>query len=261
MTLKIDVALLSPGEKLLWEYGILTPDEIDLEAIAADRGLLIKHSPLDGADARLVATKTAGIITVNSRTSEKRQRFSIGHELGHWERDRKHGLINLCTKSDLAQHNQIAKTSEAEANLFSADLILPPYLVSTRTQSKEASIDLILNVADEFRTSREATGIRVARLTRAPTLVVVFGQRQRTWTFKNSVWPHYVNPVNVVHHDSPSFNLLFAGVNGEKTRDQKEPALRWLVGDDLRMVDVKVQSVKLAFNNILSVIRLPVKPC
>lgn len=256
MTLKIDESLLSPGEQLLWEYGIETPDEIDLEAIAAERGLIVKRRRLDGADARLVATATRGIITVNSSTSEKRQRFSIGHELGHWERDHKHGLINLCTKSDLAQHNQMAKTSEAEANVFSADLILPRYMVSTRMEGKEVSIDLILNVADEFRSSREATGIRVAKLARAPAMIMVFSQHGRKWSIKNSAWPHYVDPACVVHHDSPSFNLLFSGSNGAKTRDQKEPAQRWLVGENLRMVDVRVQSVKLGGNEILSIVRL-----
>lgn len=256
MILKIDEKALSPGEKLLWEYGIVAPDEIDLEAIAADRGLSVKRRRLDGADARLVATANAGIITVNSFTSEKRQRFSIGHELGHWERDRKHGLINLCTKSDLAQHNQLAKNSEAEANIFSADLILPPYLVSIRTQGKESSIDLVLNVAEEFRASREATSIRVTKLARTPAMVMVFGQHGRKWAIKNSAWPHYVDPAKVVHHDSPSFDLLFTGAKGAKTRDQKEPALRWLVGDGLRTVDVKVQSTKLGNDNILSIVRL-----
>jgi Zn-dependent peptidase ImmA (M78 family) len=256
MTLNIDEARLSPGEKLLWEYGITSPDEIDLEAIAADRGISIRRRHLDSADARLVATPTAGIITVNSSTSEKRQRFSIGHEIGHWERDRKHGLINLCTKSDLAQHNQLAKNSEAEANIFSADLILPPYLVSPRMQNKEASIDLVLALCEEFRTSREATCIRVARLSQSPAMAVVFNQQGRKWAIKNSAWPHYVSPAGVVHHDSPSMDLLFTGAKGAKTRDQKESALRWLVGENLRTVDVRVQSVKLASNEILSIIRL-----
>lgn len=256
MILKLDEKALSPGEQLLWEYGIETPDEIDLEAIAADRGLSVKRRPLDGADARLVATASAGIITVNSATSEKRQRFSIGHELGHWERDRKHGLMNLCTKADLAPHNQLAKNSEAEANIFSADLILPPYLVSTRAAGKDASIDLIINVAEEFHTSREATGIRITRLARTPTMIMVFSQHGRKWAIKNSAWPHYVSPVGVVHHDSPSMDLLFTGTKGAKTRDQKEPAVRWLVGEGLRTVDVKVQSVKLGNNDILSIVRL-----
>ena len=254
--IRIDESRLTPSEKLLWAYGIDSPEEIDLEAIAADRGITVKRRHLDSADARLVATTTAGIITVNSSTSEKRQRFSIGHEIGHWERDRKHGLINLCTKSDLAQHNQQAKNSEAEANVFSADLILPPYLFAPKMQGREVSIDLILGLCEEFRASREATGIRAARLAQCPTMVAVFGQHGRKWAIKNSAWPHYVNPANAVHHDSPSMDLLFAGTKGAKTRDQKEPAVRWLTGDNLRTVDVKVQSVKLASNDILSIVRL-----
>lgn len=252
----IDQSRLSPGERLLWEYGIDSPEDIDLEAIAADRGITVKRRHLDSADARLVATSTAGIITVNSSTSEKRQRFSIGHEIGHWERDRKHGLINLCTKSDLAQHNQLAKNSEAEANIFSADLILPPYMIAPKMQAKEASIDLILGLCEEFRASREATGIRVTRLAQRPAMIAVFGQHGRKWAIKNSAWPHYVKPTNVVHHDSASMDLLFTGAKGAKTRDQKEPAVRWLMGENLRAVDVKVQSVKLSSNDILSIVRL-----
>lgn len=252
----IDESRLSPGERLLWEYGIDSPEDIDLEAIAADRGITVKRRHLDSADARLVATPTAGIITVNSSTSEKRQRFSIGHEIGHWERDRKHGLINLCTKSDLAQHNQLARNSEAEANVFSADLILPPYMVAPKMKGKEASIDLILGLCEEFRASREATGIRVARLAQSPAMIAIFGQHGRKWAIKNSAWPHYVNPANVVHHDSASMDLLFIGAKGAKTRDLKEPAMRWLVGENLRTVDVKIQSVKLAGNEILSIVRL-----
>lgn len=256
MTLKIDEKLLSPGERLLWEYHIETPDEIDLEAIANDRGISVKRRHLEGADARLVATATSGIITVNSSTSEQRQRFSIGHELGHWERDRKHGRINLCSKADLAQHNQQAKNSESEANIFSADLILPSYLVSTRTAGKDASMDLVLQVAEEFRASREATGIRIMRLARTPVAIMVFGHMCRKWCIKNSAWPHYIQPTAKVHHDSPSMDLLFAGARGAKTRDQKEPALRWLVGEGIRLMDVRVQSVKLSTDEILSIVRI-----
>jgi Zn-dependent peptidase ImmA (M78 family) len=254
--LRLDEQTLSPGERLLWTYGITEPEEIDLEAIAADRGISVKRRRLDGADARLVATGTTGIITVNSATSEKRQRFSIGHELGHWERDRKHGLINLCSKSDLAQHNQVAKNSEAEANIFSADMILPPYLVSRRTAGRDASIDLVLDVAAAFRTSREATAIRVVKLAKTPAAVMIFGYKHRKWAIKNTSWPHYVNPVITVHHDSASMDLLFAGATGTKSRDQKEPASRWLVGEGLRMIDVRVQSVKISNDEILTIVRI-----
>jgi hypothetical protein len=87
-------------------------------------------------------------------------------------------------------------------------------------------------------------------------MIMIFSQSGRKWAIKNSAWPHYVNPAGAVHHDSPSMDLLFSGGQGAKTRDQKEPALRWLIGSDLRLVDVKVQSTKLTSNEILSIVRL-----
>lgn len=257
MTLQINEAQLSPGERLLWSYGIESPQEIDLEAIAADRGLAIRKRRLHGADARLVATPTVGIITVSTTSSEQRQRFSIGHELGHWERDKHTGRMNLCSKSDLAPNNQEAKNSEAEANLFSADLILPSYLVSHRVAGKDSSINMVLEVAQEFRASREATSIRLMRLAQKPVAVMVYSRVRRRWYMHNSHWPHYVYPATLVHHDSPSMDLLFQGAVGGKTRDQKEPAGRWLTGEKVwSMPDVKVQSVKLSAEEILTIVRL-----
>ncbi|GAB3464418.1 ImmA/IrrE family metallo-endopeptidase [Massilia terrae] len=257
MTLKIDETLLSPGERLLWCYGIDTPDEIDLDAIAADRGIIIKKRRLQGADARLVATPTAGIITVSSASSEQRQRFSIGHELGHWERDKHSGRMNLCSKADLAPNNQEAKTSEAQANLFAADLILPPYLVGPRVADKDSSMNTVLEVAQEFRASREATSIRLMRLAQKPVAVMVYSRTRRRWYLYNSQWPHYIYPASQVHHDSPSMDLLYQGSPGEKTRDQKEPATRWLTGEKTwNLPDVRVQSVKLSADEILTIVRL-----
>lgn len=257
MMLKVDEQSLSAGERLLWSYGIESPEEIDLEAIASDRGIIVKRRRLQGADARLVASPTAGIITVCTSTSEQRQRFSIGHELGHWERDRHSGGMNLCSKADLAPNNSAAKTSEAEANLFAADMILPPYLVLPKTAGKDPSMNVVLEIAQEFRSSREAAALRMMRLATMPVSVMVFTKSNRRWSMKNSHWPHYIYPSSVVHHDSPSFDLLYRGAAGEKTRDQKEPAARWLTGEKLwSFPDVRVQSVKLSAEEMLTILRM-----
>jgi Zn-dependent peptidase ImmA (M78 family) len=256
-TLQIDLARLSPAESLLWRrYGVTRPDEIDLDAIAADQGLIIRRRALDGADARLVAVNDHGIITVNSAGHSKRQRFSIGHELGHWFRDRHdEGLIS-CTKADASPANQMARTRESEANVFSADLILPPYLVRSDVGGRPPTIDLIVDVSEAYAASIPAAAIRVVRLATCPAAVAVHGVTGREWCFENVAWPtgdFYIS--REVHHESPTMSLLFRGSPGTKTRDQKERGDRWLVGKDAYRIDVHVQSIKRQENTVLTVIR------
>jgi Zn-dependent peptidase ImmA (M78 family) len=77
------VARLSSAERLLHDLGITEPKEIDLEAIAFHAGARVRRQPLDGCEARIVGHGDRAIITVNARSSYRRNRFSIAHELGH----------------------------------------------------------------------------------------------------------------------------------------------------------------------------------
>lgn len=257
--MQIDVARLSQAEALLWKrYGITRPDEIDLEAIADDQGLVVRRRALTGSDARLVAVNKRGIITVNSGTHPKRQRFSIGHELGHWFRDRQTEGMTACSKNDVAPSNQKAKTSEAEANVFSADLILPPYLVRPMMGLRPVTVDLVVDLSQAFDASIPATAIRAVRLATRPAAVVVHSATGRKWWFENLAWPKFdFQLVQDVHHDSPTMNLLYRAAPGTKTRDQKERGDRWLVGKDAYRLDVQVQSIKRQADTVLTILRLP----
>lgn len=75
-------------EKLFDELGITAPEDIDIEAIAQHCQATIIYQPLHGSSARILGFKDRAIITVDSRARRERQRFSAGHELGHWMQDR-----------------------------------------------------------------------------------------------------------------------------------------------------------------------------
>lgn len=255
----IDLARLSQAEALLWKrYGITRPDEIDLDAIAHDLGLTVRRRLLNGADARLVAVDGRGIVTVNNQTHPKRQRFSIGHEIGHWLRDREGDGLTACSKADVSPVNQKAKSVEADANVFSSDLILPPYLVGPAVRSRQPTIDLVSDISALFDASIPATAIRAVRMAACPAAVVVHSISGKKWWFENLAWPsNDYRVVQNVHHDSPTMDLLYQGAPRDKTRDQKERGDRWLVGRDAYRLDVHVQSVKRQGDAVLSVIRLP----
>lgn len=239
-------------------FGITRPDEIDLDAIAHDLGLTVRRRLLSGADARLVAVDGRGVVTVNNQTHPKRQRFSIGHEIGHWLRDREGEGLTACSKSDVSPSNQKAKSVEADANVFSADLILPPYLVGPAIRNRLPTIDLVLDLSGLFDASIPATAIRAVRMATGPAAVVVHTVSGKKWWFENIAWP--INDYRIVqdvHHDSPTMDLLYRGSPREKTRDQKERGDRWLTGKDAHRLDVQVQSVKRQGDTVLTILRLP----
>lgn len=256
MNYRIDPGRLSLGERVLWNYGITEPEEINMDAIAFDLGIQIRRRKLDGADARLVTVDERGVITVNTATHIARQRFSIGHEIGHWFRDRTGDGLMACSKEDVSPRNQNTKTKEAEANRFSSDLLLPPYLVMPRIVRREPCIDLVSDIADEFETSLPATAIRIVRHAPGPAAVVVHSHSKREWLFRSFTWPDNALITNEIHHDSPALDLLYSGAYGTKTRDMKEPAYRWIFGGDWRLQEVKVQSVKRYNDHILSLLRI-----
>lgn len=256
MSYSINPAAFSHAEKLLWKYGVSSPEEIALEAIAFDCGVLVRHHDLQGSDARLVAVENRGIITVNSLNSPQRQRFSIGHELAHWFYDRTGDGMLSCSKDDVSPRNQQDKSREASANRFSADLLLPPYLIVPRIKARHANINLAQEVAHDFNVSVPAAAIRIVRHSDQPAAVVVHGQGGRSWFFFNSSWPHYVYPAMQVHHESPAMDLLYRGPVGTKTQDTKEPALRWALGEEMFAAQVFVQSLKRHDQQILSIVRL-----
>lgn len=118
---------LSHAELLLQEFGVTRPNEIDLEAIAWARGVRIKHRSLDNCEARIFAKHKKAIISVDdSQSSPRRIRFSIGHELGHWEL---HQGQNLFCRADDLDNPGTGKFKERAANEFASDLLLQTYVL------------------------------------------------------------------------------------------------------------------------------------
>lgn len=92
---------LTPAEAMLSELGVTEPQEIDLEAIAWCFGARVKCRPLDGCEARIAASGDQAIVTVSSRCSHRRRRFSLAHELGHWKYHR--GRLLVCRADEIGR--------------------------------------------------------------------------------------------------------------------------------------------------------------
>ena len=148
---------------LIRQLRIENVEEIDVDAIAADQGLVVRTGGIEGAKGRLASNGKTGIIRVAERvTDEKERRFVIAHELGHHGLHARHGSVSLCMDVDGDFVNYAESGQETEANCFAAELLMPMPIFDSRCDVARPSLDIIRSLAREFRTTMTATAIRFA---------------------------------------------------------------------------------------------------
>lgn len=228
-------------ETLLDTLGVEEPEEIDLEAIAFHCGAVVRYRTLDGCVARIVGRGNRAVITVDEFASHGRRRFSIGHELGHWMRDRgKSG--HLCQKSDLKARWD-RSDPESLANAYAAGLLMPVSMFKPRAHNQQPSFDTVRGLAKTFKTSRPATAIRLVQYCSFPVLLVAYGRDGRRKWFKPSpqleglIWPRAE-----LSHETQAFELLYGGT--ASNRPVQTRASEWLERRGAYRHDVWEDSIK-----------------
>ncbi len=142
----------------------------------------IREEPLVGIEGGLIAPddKSEGAILVNLDRPEKRKRYTIGHELGHylnpWHKPAAQEGFR-CSPKDMAveafRAGDRAAQMEVEANQFAAELLMPAGLVNGFLRRLSGiDIDHILSMSEDFRVSREAAARRYVALHDDPAAVI-----------------------------------------------------------------------------------------
>jgi Zn-dependent peptidase ImmA (M78 family) len=248
--------VLSAAEKLLQSYGIQRPEQIDLEAIAFDRGAFVTYKKLDGCDARIVGHGKKAIITVSTRSSSERQRFSIGHELGHWEEDWRGGGGFLCAQDDIRDSGvsiDAKRESETRANRFASDLMLPGYLFTPACARQPLTLDTCLRLAKDFRASVSATAIKLVKVASYPGMITCYSARGREWYVSGPGLPDYFPPLKELHQDTDAFELLYTEGWGTSRLLNNDGAC-WIDRNDAKSVRLKEQSIKITKDRVLTIL-------
>jgi len=250
----IEPSVLSPPERLLWAQGVRSPAHIDLEAIAASRGARVIYRQLDGCAARMVASGNKAVISVAFEDNPGRRRFSLGHELAHWICDANRTAFK-CANADIGPQNAEAKSVEANANSYASQLLLPDYLVVPWVGVRPVNLDAAQALANDFRASLTASVIKLARLAKAPSVVVCHEQTRLRWFRRNLAFPYDFFVRGQLHQDTAAFDMAFGAASG-MSRPKRESADRWFSGPGAYRQVVSSQSVKLPDRTVLSLISL-----
>lgn len=244
--------ILSAAERLLQELGVTEPAEIDLEAIAYHVGASVRSRPLDGCEARIIGCSGRAIITVNSRSSVRRRRFSIAHELGHWRHHKDKTLV--CR----AEEYMPSRSSPAErvADLYAADLLMPNYLFRPiARQQDKLNFATIVALADAFNTSVTSTVIRLVESDLWPSLVVCHGHKGRKWFTRSPSVPARWFPRDDLDSESHAIDVLF-GREAESRVPQKIGADAWFDRWDAERFELAEQSIRVSDKEILTLLIL-----
>lgn len=138
---------------LMEECGIDDPTEIPLELIVEGRGATIRSAPLSGSDGRIVFGETSALITINDAIPyEGKRRFTIAHELGHYELHRNAFQHHHDTDASLEFYFKEGN-QETEANQFASELLMPEKLFKGACAGQRFGPEILRSLADRFQTS------------------------------------------------------------------------------------------------------------
>jgi Zn-dependent peptidase ImmA (M78 family) len=203
------------AKDLLDELGITEPSEIDLEAIAQYAGATVTRQKMIGAEARIVGLNDQAIITINEDSLPTRQRFSIGHELGHWMYDR--GQIDMSCGTDKQERFYTGTDKESLANEFASELLLPSGMFTPRLAKRPPTLEVIRELRDGFRASFTATARRVVDLGAHPAMVICSSLTKRVWFKASSELEGLLWPNDQTSNDTLAYELLKRSDYGEAT--------------------------------------------
>lgn len=230
-------------EELLAECFVDCPDDIDLEVIAFQGGLKVRDAPLVGCEASLVGYGNKGIITLTPGVSPERRRFSIAHEIGHWEQHR--GQSFSCRIEERAL-DKAAKTKEREADDYASSLMMPTNLFKEAITSQRGGISLALisDLGAIFKASFPAAAIRYVELSGEPVVLIFngVGSPRRKWSSRSKRVPEHLWIARELDSDTYAYDLLTASIPTK--RQGKMPAEVWFDGIPDDRYDLMEYSVR-----------------
>lgn len=143
------------------------------------------------------AARSSGGILVRAGVSRQRQRFTIGHELCHFlipfHKPARAGQF-LCDRAAMDQWDMKAKKAaikmEAEANRFSALLLMPPPHLRRIINSKRyPSLKTVLEIHEHFDVSKDAAARAYAEYNPEAVAVIVARKGKYLRGYRNRKFP------------------------------------------------------------------------
>lgn len=234
---------MTPGERAearIAELGISDPRDIDVDAIAYDARMLVEYEALEGCEAMLVGVGDRAIATIRPSDVRGRERFSAGHELGHWEMHR--GKSFVCRADDPDRNLASDKPREREADEYSAHLLMPAVFFGPAVNALgRPGFKDLEGLSSDYETSLLATVVRLADIDTLPVVVACYSAQGLKWSKPAKHVPRRWWLRSQLDDDSFAHALLSAGTRVASAR--KQPGEVWFENDDAENYEVTEECI------------------
>ncbi|RZT92376.1 uncharacterized protein DUF955 [Ancylomarina subtilis] len=155
------------AKKIINEFGLENPQDFSIEELIYARDIIFEEKKILNSDGRIVFGKSKTKISINSEIKYSgRRRFTLAHELGHFElhhNENTHLEDNTLTLDYFKYGGQ-----EYEANQFAVELLMPSASFVSFTKGKQFSPDLLREIAEHFQTSLTSATFRYLEIGQHP---------------------------------------------------------------------------------------------
>ena len=179
----------------------------------------VKQAELSEGESGYTITKPDGrhVITVNSRETEERQRFTICHEIAHITLELESSHEEVPSWSFAKRH-----PNEVACDTFASELLMPYKQWLSVVPEEEPTMNVILDLAAHFKTSYPAAASRYASLSSMPCAFVTMDRGVVRYAARSTrlrqagawVKPRTNIPVGTVAH-----RLRSSGINATGTEE------------------------------------------
>ncbi len=212
----------------------------------------VRFRSLNGCSANLIGTKNRAIATISPSGNRGRDRFSIGHELGHWSMHR--GQSFYCRAEDFGNYSKSDKVKEKQADEFSSHLLMPTSLLRPIIGNvRVLSLKEIRGLASDFGTSDAAMAFRVTLLDDFPVILCCYSTECREWSLYAPMVPPRWKLKQTLDEDSFAYD--FVRGNGTSTSG-KQPAETWFENSDAHKYEIREECVPYLRGQVLVLIYL-----
>jgi hypothetical protein len=248
---------VKPGElaeSIIDGFAIRSPGDIDVEAIAIDAGMQVRYRALDGCAATLIGVKDRAIATISPSGNRGRDRFSIGHELGHWWMHRGHSFY--CRAEDFGNYTQADKAKERQADEFSSHLLMPtPLLKAAIGRLRVLSLNELRGLAADFLTSDTAMAFRVTLLDNFPVILCCYSAEGREWHLRAPMVPARWRLKQKLDEDTFAYDYV-RGRNAV-SGSGKQSAEAWFENSDADRYEIAEECIPYRSGQALVLLYLP----
>ena len=246
---------MKPGElaeSIIEGFAIRDPKDIDVEAISLDAGMQVRFRHLAGCAATLLGVGDRAIATISPSGSRGRDRFSIGHEFGHWSMHR--GQSFYCRAENFGHYTKADKKKEKEADEFSSRLLMPTPLLRPKIgKLRTLSLKDLEALAADFSTSAVAMAFRVTLLDNFPVILCCYSAERREWSLSAPMIPARWRPKEKLDRDSFAHDFIRGGSAGSG----KQSGEAWFENADADKYEIVEECIPYRAGQVLVLLYLP----